>query len=927
MRFQRQAALIPLDLDVESGPQSIALGDMNRDGRSDLVAVDFGAETISIHLADPAGVLPVTSSSEAELDPNGEVDALEPIAVAVADFNNDRNLDVVVANRANQSVSVLLGTADGDFTRDTEPPRFSVAGVPLGIVAVDLDLDNKVDLAILRDNSTVYLLKGQGNGQFVPFPTASISTGSGTSGSFQIVSGLIDSNTIPDLVVSHSGSRNISILFGDSAGTFRPAQVRQVLDDVRGVTLGNFNRDTDSTLDIAVAVETGFDNVALYFTNADGTIPDQVSTRTEVAEFPQYIAALDVDGDTKDDLATGSASDQGGTISGSIACQQESLQCTVPNTETRGGFQLQEGLNTATNRAIVVGDLNGDSHPDLVFVTQSGNAVPFINRIGQVVPTTTPTFLPSVPTFTPTPTLPTFTPTRTPTPTVTSTATALPTAPYGVCNSADAGANGGEVLPRFGRPVALAIGDFDRDGTPDVAVANFTGNRIQIVRPKPVAGGSDPCSVLSLTATLPALDVDQPTGVVAADFDRDGKIDIAASGSAGLSVFYGDGTGKFAAGSGFPMTAGTAPSDVAVGDVDHDGILDLLVSNNGSSDVSLFRGTGGRTFSAPCALSIGSGQGAGHLVANDFNLDGQVDFAVTSPTVNAFTVFQRNKPGDPVPANACPENTSGFQRLPLASLSGQPSSIVSALVDRADSVPDLVLGVHNMAPDADNVVVVTGRILSSGTIDYSQRGSLELSDSRAFISTVAVADVIRDGVADLIVGDTRRGLIYVLRGEGDGVFRETPNPFSVRGINDTTSVPVDTAVADFDRDGFPDVVTANTNATDSGTLSFLVSSRPRATPTPAPTFTPTVTSSPTPVSPSPTPTATSTETPGPSATRTNRPTNTRTALPTATQRGVIQLSNGTCAVSPDPSGSSGAALLIGAAVVWLGGRSRRRERQ
>jgi hypothetical protein len=171
-------------------------------------------------------------------------------------------------------------------------------------------------------------------------------------------------------------------------------------------------------------------------------------------------------------------------------------------------------------------------------------------------------------------------------------------------------------------------------------------------------------------------------------------------------------------------------------------------------------------------------------------------------------------------------------------------------------------------------------------------------------AAIGSGDVNRDGRLDLVVADRANDDVALFYGTGAGTFG-TPLLVGVDGVT-----PVGLAVGDIDGDDRADTVTANEG---DGSVSFLVTSRPPATPTPVPTATLTRTPTATPTGTATrTPTATNTATPTPSQspTRTRRPTDTPTAKPAPTYKpGTVQLSGGGCAIT-GPDRTSGTATLL-----------------
>ena len=95
-----------LPLDTGASPFSVAMGDLNGDGRPDLVTANRNSNTVSVLLGNGDGTF------GAKLDYGTGV---QPASVAIGDVNGDRKPDLVTANGVSNTVSVLLGHGDGTF--------------------------------------------------------------------------------------------------------------------------------------------------------------------------------------------------------------------------------------------------------------------------------------------------------------------------------------------------------------------------------------------------------------------------------------------------------------------------------------------------------------------------------------------------------------------------------------------------------------------------------------------------------------------------------------------------------------------------------------------------------------------------------------------------------------------------------------------
>ena len=178
-------------------------------------------------------------------------------------------------------------------------------------------------------------------------------------------------------------------------------------------------------------------------------------------------------------------------------------------------------------------------------------------------------------------------------------------------------------------PNDVVVADFNGDGKLDLAVANFgsEGNSVSIL-----LGNGD-------GTFRPHVDYavgGQPYGLAAADLNGDGKIDLIAANTPGVSVLLGNGDGTFQPFK-FYGDAGEQTFAVALGDFNHDGILDVVTANVDVNSVSLLLGNGDGTFQPHVDFPVGNG--AFGLTVADFNGDGNLDLAVSNGNVNSVSIL------------------------------------------------------------------------------------------------------------------------------------------------------------------------------------------------------------------------------------------------------------------------------------------------
>ena len=524
------------------GARSITAGDLNGDGRPDLVTGNNpGSVSVFLNRGDGSFGDAVTYEAPGYVS-----------CVALGDLDGDGDPDLATADEAG-SMNVLRNDGHGAFTFAGNTLLYGRAEC---VTLADFDGDGHADVAVSRDDlGEVIALAGRGDGTFL-HPALYFATGAGAHG---IASGDLNGDRRPDVVTADMGTGgggSMSVLLSGAPRTCGRNDLASGVG-ASGLVAGDFN--ADGALDLAASNE---DNTLAVFLN-DGLGGFQPAKHYPLGTLSQNLAIGDLDDDGRPDLVASNF-----------------VESTITIYYNRGDGSFYGGDSLAVGRHprwVEVADVDGDGWPDLVTANYhdaiENGSVSVLRNLGGKVFAKPVTYGVGVGPY------------------IVRAANVnhddMPDLVVGnydgqsvsiLINRGD-GTFAPEVRYATGWNLGVAVADLDHDGDNDIAVANFKENTITILK-------NDGNGAFTRSANFAV--GRQPRSIQAAILKGDGDVDLAVAlaGTSEVIQLANDGSGGFG---GAPATCavGVNPKTLIVADFDGNGGHDLATANTGAGTVSV----------------------------------------------------------------------------------------------------------------------------------------------------------------------------------------------------------------------------------------------------------------------------------------------------------------------------------------------------
>lgn len=360
----------------------VAIGDLDQDGKSDLAVNHPFSNTVSVlRNTSRSGAITATAFAPAVQFTTGEA----PVSIAIADLDGDGKIDLVVPNFGANTISIFKNTSTTgaiDANSFAAKVDFTTRYEPRNVAISDLDGDGKPDLAVVnvdgvsvfRNTSTIGVIDVSSFAEKVDFNLTT-----GYSPSSNVAIGDLDGDGKPDLAVADYDL--VSILKNTSTVgviTFATNVNFTTGGYANSIAIGDLDGDSKSDLAVVTIPNLSGGNTVSIFRNT--SVIGEITASTFAAkvdfvtgEIPIDVEIGDLDGDGKPDLAI--VNQDSYSVSVFKNTSNIGSISTSSFTEKKDYYFITDNPNN-----VAIGDLDGDSRPDLAVTITNKSAVSILHN-------------------------------------------------------------------------------------------------------------------------------------------------------------------------------------------------------------------------------------------------------------------------------------------------------------------------------------------------------------------------------------------------------------------------------------------------------------------------------------------------------------------------------------------------------------------
>lgn len=689
-------------LNIGGRLSSISGGDFNSDGKLDIVVTEKDNHTMRILL---------NKGNNQLLYKHEYLTGDLPTSTIIDDFNNDSHVDIAVANQGANTFTVYQnnGTGDGGFKNKKD---YKIGDIPREVTSANFNGDGWPDLATVTSNDNKVWVNLNQKQNAMSFASASnFSTDHSPVG---LASGDLNNDGLDDIAVIHVGANltinnlryysSVSVFINKGNAEFTSRDDYPVGKKPAGIVIDDFNND--GWLDLATSNRGGY-NVSVLLNRGDGKFDKSINySIIGVPHTGINLETGDIDGDGDSDIV-------------SFCSKFNTIEVLI----NRGDGTFKEFLEYPASlrpSAIFLGDFDNDGDLDVSACSLSSGDVGIIYNNGDGTFATFEFFY-------------------------------IGTYPRGIVS-----------------------GDLNADGSPDLISANYLGGSLTICYND---GKGKFESRFDKEIAV------EPFAVIVGDFNSDGSLDLASADEALYKIVlaFNDGDGKFTQ-KKVEYDIGGYPYSMLFHDLNGDGKGDLITGNNAQLSISILFNQGNGTFAPNVDYSFEYNYPFG-LAAGDMDGDGDEDIICSNYGIHA------KAEGTNI-SIIWNDGNGTFTSHQDYEVDQMPISVIIRDLD-LDGDRDIV--VSNMGSNSTTV------LLNHGNRTFGSRQDYPVGQAPICVD---ISDLDNNGYPDLVTANQQSDSISILYNKGDGSFNQHKE--YLMGAQ-----PVYVAITDLNSDGMLDIASCN----------------------------------------------------------------------------------------------------------------------